>query len=196
MEPLFGSPSPMWTGIPYPGFAWPLSSLQTTLQPPPFGSGTSTGPPAGPLSTYGTFGLPPQVSQPYLPQALAGYGAAPGNGLEVASAATAPALVAAVAMRRGQPSGPTSDQDIEDFIYDVLELLPGTNDVEVRCDNGRTTLTGGVHHKRLKREVGEIAWAIPGVGDVQNNITIAPRRRARSGPREAESQGPVVAARK
>jgi hypothetical protein len=195
MEPLFGSASPMWAGIPYPGFAWPQPSFQTPLQPP-FGSGASTGPPVGPPSTFGTFGLPPQMSQPYLPQALAAYGSAPGNGLDVASAATAPAVVAAVAMRRGQPAGPTSDQDIEDFIYDVLELLPGTNDVEVRCDGGQTKLTGGVHHKRLKREVGEIAWAIPGVSDVQNNLTIAPRRRARTGPRDAESQSPVAAARK
>ena len=189
MEPLFGSASPMWAGIPYPGSAWPLAPLQATLQAtPPFGGPAPTGPPVG----QAPYGVSPQMSQPYLPQALAGYGAVAGGGLEIASVATAPALVAAVAMRRGQPSGPTSDQDIEDFIYDALELLPSTNDVEVRCDNGRTTLTGGVHHKRLKREVGEIAWAIPGVSDVQNNVTIAPRRRARTGPREAEPQGPAA----
>jgi hypothetical protein len=129
-------------------------------------------------------------------QALTGFGAVTGSRQEVASAPTAPAVVAAVAIRRGQPSGPTSDPDIEDFIYDALELMPSTNDVEVRCDSGRTTLTGSVHHKRLKREVGEIAWAIPGVNDVQNNVTIATRRRARAGPREAEPQGPVAAARK
>ena len=57
----------------------------------------------------------------------------------------------------------------------------------------RTTLTGQVSHKRLKRDAGEIAWAIPSVNDVQNNVTIVPRRRSRP-IREAET--PVVAGRK
>lgn len=99
---------------------------------------------------------------------------------------TAPSLVAAVAMRRGQPQGPTNDQEIEDFIYDALELLTGTSDVEVRCESGRATLTGSVQHKRIKRDVGEIAWALPVVHDVQNNLVIASRRRSRGGVREGE----------
>jgi hypothetical protein len=107
---------------------------------------------------------------------------------------TAPALLGAVAMKRGQPSGPTNDQEIEDFLYDALELLTGTNEVEVRCEGGRVTLTGSVPHKRLKRDVGEIAWAIPTVNDVQNNVSIATRRRSRSSPREAEP--PNTASRK
>jgi hypothetical protein len=107
---------------------------------------------------------------------------------------TAPALVMAVAMRRGQPAGPTSDQDIEDFIYDALDLLPGASDVEIRCDGGRTTLSGTVSQKRLKRDVGEIAWAIPGINDVHNNITIAPRRRSRAQSRDTEPS--AVAGRK
>ena len=100
---------------------------------------------------------------------------------------TAPVLLGAVAVRRGQPQGPTNDQEVEDFIYDALEFLSGTTDVEVRCEGGRATLTGSVHHKRLKRDVGEIAWAIPGLHDVQNNVTITSRRRARASGREAES---------
>jgi len=96
------------------------------------------------------------------------------------------ALLTAVAMRRGQPMGPTTDQEIEDFIYDTFEWLPLASDVEVRCENGRATLTGTVHQKRLKHDVGEIAWAIPGVSDVQNNVTISARRRVRPG-REAET---------
>jgi len=99
---------------------------------------------------------------------------------------TAPALLAAVAMKRGQPTGPTNDQEIEDFLYDALELLTGTNEVEVRCEGGRVTLTGSVPHKRLKRDVGEIAWAIPTLNDVQNNVSIATRRRSRSSSREVE----------
>jgi BON domain-containing protein len=100
------------------------------------------------------------------------------------------AFLAAVAMRRGQPAGPTNDQEIEDFVYDVLEFLPGTNDVEVRCEGGRATLTGAVQHKRLKHDVGEIVWAIPGINDVQNTIAITTKRRARSGSRESEAQTP------
>jgi hypothetical protein len=102
---------------------------------------------------------------------------------------TAPALVAAIAMRRGQLQGPVSDQEIEEFVYDALELLPGTNDVEVRVESGRVTLTGGVQQKRLKRDVGEIAWAIPTVNDVINNVNIATKRRSRAG-RETEAQPP------
>jgi len=112
-------------------------------------------------------------------------------GSEIGVGITAPTLLTAVAMRRGQPLGPTNDQEIEDFIYDALDLLPGANDVEVRCEGGKATVTGSVSHKRLKRDVGEIAWAIPNVIDVQNNINIAQRRRQR---RENEPQS--VAARK
>ena len=106
---------------------------------------------------------------------------------------SAPALLAAVAMRRGQPQGPTSDHEVEDFIYDALELLPGAADVDVRCESGRATLTGSVQHKRAKRDVGEIAWAIPALIDVQNNVTIASRRRARGSTRDSEpsSSGPA-----
>ena len=139
MEQLFGSGSPVWTGIPSPAFGW--------FQPP---------------SAYGTRS---SVGSPIV---------------------TAPALLANVAMNRGQPSGPTNDQEIEDFLYDAFELLTGTNEVEVRCEGGRVTLTGSVPHKRLKRDIGEVAWVIPTINDVQNNVTIATRRRARSSSREVE----------
>ena len=68
--------------------------------------------------------------------------------------------------------GPTNDNEIEEFIYDAFEFLPSSNDVEP--------------HKRLKRDVGEIAWAIPAISDVQNNVTIAARRR-RAQTREGEA---------
>jgi hypothetical protein len=106
------------------------------------------------------------------------------------AAVTPQALLTAVAMRRGQPMGPTNDQEIEDFVSDALDLLPGASDVEVRCESGRATLTGTVSHKRVKRDVGEIVWAIPSVHDVQNNVTIATRRRSRQAGRESDT--PVV----
>lgn len=98
----------------------------------------------------------------------------------------APSLLAAVAIRRGQPQGPTNDHEVEEFIYDALELLPGAADVEVRCEGGRATLTGSVQHKRTKRDIGEVAWAIPALNDVQNNVTITSRRRGRTAGRDTE----------
>jgi hypothetical protein len=118
----------------------------------------------------------------------------PVGGPDIAAGVTAPALVTAIAWRRGQPTGPTNDQEIEDFIYDALDLLPGSSDVEVRCDEGRISLTGAVSQKGLKRDIGEIAWAIPRISDVQNNITIAPRRRSRAKSRDTEAS--AVGARK
>jgi hypothetical protein len=164
-EPLFGSGSAVWTGIPSPSFGW--------FQPPPsFGARSAH--------------IPASIPNSLTPEAY-------GNGLALNSFAftgapivTAPALLGAVAIKRGQPSGPANDHEIEDFLYDALELVTGTNEVEVRCEGGRLTLTGSVPHKRLKRDIGEIAWAIPIINDVQNNVTIATRRRARSSGREAE----------
>jgi hypothetical protein len=111
---------------------------------------------------------------------------------DTAGGLTVPGLLTTVAVRRGQPLGPTNDQEIEDFIGDALDLLPGSNDIEVRCDGGRLTLSGQVSQKRFKRDAGEIAWVTPGVNDVQNNITIVARRRPRSS-REPETP---VASRK
>jgi osmotically-inducible protein OsmY len=90
--------------------------------------------------------------------------------------------------------GPANDHEIEEFIYDAFDVLLGTNDVEVRVEGGRATLSGSVAHKRVKRDVGEIGWAIPGIADVQNNVTIVGRRRSRTG-RESEAQ-PAAAGRK
>jgi hypothetical protein len=117
-------------------------------------------------------------------------------GSEIAVGVPVPALLATVAVRRGQPLGPTNDQEIEDFIYDALELLPGSSEVDVRCEGGRVTITGVVHYKRLKRDVGEVAWAIPGVNDVHNTVTIAARRRSRGVTRESESPGAATGSRK
>jgi hypothetical protein len=191
IEPFFGSGAPMWTGIPSPGFAWPQG-------PASVGSRTSgvTG-----------FGMPPFVTPVPLSQGVNGILAGPADaygygapgipgvisalaGPDVLNAPPARALVAAVALRRGQPMGPTNDQEIEEFIYDAFEMLLGTNEVEVRVDGGRATLTGSVAHKRLKRDVGEVAWAIPSIADVQNNVTIVGRRRARAG-RETEQPAPA-----
>jgi hypothetical protein len=106
---------------------------------------------------------------------------APGN----VPAAT---VIATMAMRRGQPQGPVSDQDVEELLYDTIELMPSAGEVEVRCEGGRVTLTGSVPNKRLKRDVGELAWAVPGINDVHNVINIQTRRRSRAFTREPEAQ--------
>jgi hypothetical protein len=128
---------------------------------------------------------------------LSGYPYAPSPspvmGGDATGFVTASSLLTAVAVRRGQPQGPSNDHEIEEFIYDTLELFPGAADVEVRCENGRATLTGTVHHKHTKRDVGEIAWAIPAVQDVQNNVSITSRRRARAAGRDADAPATVSA---
>jgi len=200
-EPLFGSVPPIWSAMP--------GSISGFIQGPPgirpfgpvgtlpFGGGMMAGPNpnpnpgssdpyavAGSMIPTGGGQFSAGLSAAIVPGPVGGFPAF--TGAEIALGVAAPALLAAVAMRRGQPLGPTNDQETEDFIYDALDLLPGTTDVEVRCEGGRATITGTVPHKRLKRDVGEIAWAIPSLNDVQNNITITARRRSRGQGREAE----------
>jgi BON domain-containing protein len=154
MEPFFGAGTSMWTGLP------PVPHF--TYLPTPQGLTTATFGPSGAPGT--SYGLPAAVHP--------------------LTMTDIPALIAVVATRRGQPYPPTTDHEIEDFLYDAIELLPGASDVEVRCEGGRVTLSGSVSHKRLKRDLGEVAWAIPVIHDVQNNVTIATRRRSRSLGRE------------
>ena len=204
-QPPFPS-NPIGTGI--TGLGPPPAQPGTPMTAAPFGVHTpSTGPTGFPTVNYAV--APPQYGPgPGLtlipsaggfpgygiPVPWTGYGqAVPGfsgsaafGGQDVSAGVTAPALVSIIAMRRGQPMGPTNDREIEEVIYDALEWLPGTNEVEARCEGGRITLTGSVLNKRIKRDVGEIAWAIPSITDVQNNVTITARRRARHEQREHE----------
>jgi hypothetical protein len=179
-EPLFGSvPSTLPTTFPFAG--WPGSPMSVGGRP--FAGGAS--PVSG--SLLGTVGLPTLlapaagITAGTVTSALGTtpVGAATPSfaGSEVALGVPVSALLATIAVRRGQPLGPSNDQEIEDFIYDALEALPGSSEIDVRCEGGRVTFTGTVHYKRLKRDVGEIAWAIPGVNDVHNTVAIAARRR-------------------
>src|SRR5262245_32162134 len=177
IEPLFRSTSPFLAGIPSPAFGWLQPSPSLSARPA-IGAmpGVSASPsPVQPPMSWG-YGF----ANPLSPDAYA-YGASL-NALAYAGPpfATASAVLTAVAMKRGQPSGPATDQEIEDFLYDAFELLSGMNDVEVRSEGGRVTLGGSVPQRLLKRDVGEIAWAIPAISDVQNNVNIAARRRART----------------
>jgi len=199
-ETMLGAGAPMWTVMPSVGFgnqpiAVPVfSSLISggTSGGPTGAQGLSTpGPFSGAVFGYGG-GIAPGAQQNLAAPALATpypFALNPSTGLigpEATGLITASSLLTAVAMRRGQPQGPTNDQEVEEFLYDALDLLPGAAEVEVRCENGRATLTGSVQHKRTKRDVGEIAWAIPALSDVQNNVSITSRRRARAA-REGEA---------
>jgi len=171
IEPLF-SPAQAWPGASSIGFGWLGGNrpLATAGVSPPQMLAVPT---AVTQDAYelGRLGIARQYPVG-LPLEMADYGVS--------------ALLAAVAVRRGQPLGPTNDPELEDFLYDALELLPGTGEVEVRVEGGRVTLTGLVQHKRLKHDLGEVVWGIPSVNDVQNNLTIATRRRPRV--REGEQQ--------
>jgi hypothetical protein len=173
VETLFGAGAPMWAAMPSTGVAFqmPMAVANRQTYAPGLANGLSYGP--SPSAAF----IGPDATT-----AMAGV-------------MTAPMLLAAVAMRRGQPQGPTTDQDVEDLLYDAFEVLPGAADVEVRCEGGRATLTGNVQHKRVKRDVGEIAWSIPGLQDVQNNVMITSRRRTRP-TAGRETEAPSVAGRK
>src|SRR5262249_36289849 len=186
-EPLFGSGPQLWSTIPVPG----LTYIPTIPGTRPLGGGppTAIGPQPALVTSLPMMAnpSPTNAAQPAIGQWAGPIGGTPlPAAVEFATGVTPQTLLATVAIRRGQPMGPTNDQEIEDFIGDALDLLPGANDVDVRCEAGRALLTGSVPQKRLKRDIGEVAWAIPNVNDVQNNITIAARRRSRSG-RDAET---------
>jgi BON domain len=194
-ETIFGSATPVWTAMPSIPLAYqPMSVSNRPIAAPLF---SSTAIPAGIGSALTGAGLSAQqtvAGSGYVaPYPFAAHPASALPGQDVNGLVTASSLLTAVAQRRGQPQGPVNDHEVEEFIYDALDLLPGTADVEVRSENGRVTLTGVVQHKRTKRDIGEIAWALPGLQDVQNNVSITSRRRGRAG-REAET--PAASARK
>ena len=188
MEPILGSAPPMWAAMePAPSPWAPMASPQGGRIPPitPGQSSSQIRMSAEALG-YGATAALPIAGTVGVP------GAIPFTGTELIAPTVA--LVAAVATRRGQPAGPVTDAEIEDFLNDALDLVPGTTEVEVRCEGGRAILTGNVPHKRHKRDVGEVAWAIPSINDVQNNVTIVARRRARASAsnREGETHGGPV----
>jgi BON domain len=212
VEMTFGSGSPMWTtmpsvGVPYQlmglgGFPISSSSFSSPSLPGIGGAISAQGASApGGLSTavYGYNGPGGPNAQPNvagtgfpapLPFVSNPWASHIGG---TAGVVTASSILAAVALRRGQPQGPSSDAEVEEFIYDALDLLPGAADVEIRCEGGRVTMTGNVQHKRTKRDIGEIAWAIPALHDVQNNVSITSRRRSRAAGRDTDTPANVSA---
>jgi hypothetical protein len=84
-----------------------------------------------------------------------------------------------------------TDEEIEHLISEALDsdpFLPATAEVEIRAESGQVTLTGTVPHKQTKHAIGELAWNVPGIVDVQNNLEVASRRRIRAGLRKEAAQ--------
>ena len=189
-EMIFGTGSPMWSAMPSIGLAYqPMSLTNRPIAAPLFSSPAIPAGIGGGLTGSQALSVQQNLAGPgyVAPYAFAPSSSSALIGADTTGLVTAASLLAAVAVRRGQPQGPANDHEVEEFIYDALDLLPGTADVEVRCESGRVTLTGAVQHKRTKRDIGEIAWAIPGVQDVQNNVSITSRRgRARTAGRDVE----------
>jgi len=178
----FGSTTPGWPVMPSPAFPWSQAPMAMGATPGPIPSFAAPDP--NTAHTLGWTGSGISTGQTMTPVPLS-------TPLVLPDGITAPALMGAIAVRRGLPQGPTNDHDVEELLYDAMELLPGSSDVEVRCESGRVTLTGNVPHKRIKRDVGELAWAIPAINDVQNTVTITGRRRSRPFGRENEQQQPA-----
>lgn len=209
-----GSLDPRTAGIPQLGHFAGVNVPQTMLMVPtayalqpaqgqaiaaygrqPFGSIASAG--NGYAVPYGPF---PVVQDP---QGLQGLQTTAWPGLQESSPLRAIGF---------QPSIPTTgvpqfqqvfpripnDDEIEDLIGDAVEAYPflsANSEVEVRCEAGQVTLTGSAQHKRVKHAIGEIAWSVPGILDVQNNIELAHRRR-RAGLRRENPTAAVQQPRK
>lgn len=76
--------------------------------------------------------------------------------------------------------GMASDDQIRDMVYDSIDADPTVpSNVEVSIDvrDGIVTLSGTVPSKRVKHALGDAAWWIPSVVDVNNAIKVAPRKR-------------------
>ena len=89
-------------------------------------------------------------------------------------------------------TGVPSDEQIREMIYDAIDadpVVPYDADINVEVTGGVVTLTGTVPNKRVKHAVGDDAWWVPGVWDVNNNLQITGRRPAREGSETSTGQG-------
>src|SRR5262245_28431532 len=108
MGPFFGVGPQAWPAMPVPGVGY-LPSF--TGSRPPMITPPSALEPASSMSGW-----------PVVAPATVGSGMAVQTTPDFATGIPPQALLAAVAMRRGQPMGPGNDQEIEDFICDTLDL--------------------------------------------------------------------------
>lgn len=100
---------------------------------------------------------------------------------------TFPGMYGGWAYTEGWPS----DEQIQEMIYDSIDadpVVPYDSDITVEVTGGVVTLSGTVPNKRVKHAVGDDAWWVPGVWDVNNNLQIVGRReRAAPAPGRPEA---------
>jgi len=167
VEMTFGSGSPMWTTMPSVGLPYQSMGLG-----------------GFPVST-------PAFASPFLPGgggSISAQGASAPGGLSTAaygyngSAPGAQPNLTGTGFAATHPfaSNPWASQFAgEAGVVTASSLL--------------ALVAGSVQHKRTKHDIGEIAWAIPVLHDVQNNVSITSRRRGRAASRETETPANVSA---
>ena len=117
LQAPFGPIGPGWMTTPSPGLPWPSTSIGTvgslygSLQPGGFNSTVEGGVP-GALQMAGQA----QASGMAFGSSPLGWGMSPAalsTAFSIPDGVTASSLLMGIALRRGQPQGPTSDQDVE-----------------------------------------------------------------------------------
>ncbi|GIV96353.1 MAG: hypothetical protein KatS3mg057_1010 [Herpetosiphonaceae bacterium] len=83
------------------------------------------------------------------------------------------------------------DESIKNMVYDAIDAdssIPQNADINVEVNGSIVTLTGSVPSKRIKHAVGDAAWWIPGVVDVNNQLQVQPRKERMRGERRQQAQ--------
>ncbi|MBI4496346.1 MAG: BON domain-containing protein [Chloroflexi bacterium] len=86
------------------------------------------------------------------------------------------------------------DEQIRNLVYDAIDadpLVPFDSDITADVTGGVVTLRGTVPNKRVKHAIGDDAWWIPGVIDVNNQLEV--RRRERRATPTGQERQPATA---
>jgi osmotically-inducible protein OsmY len=72
------------------------------------------------------------------------------------------------------PNGTTEQlkEKIEEALHRTAEV--DSRRIRVRVDEGVVSLTGNVHSRTERKEAERVAWAAPGVSNVENHINVFP----------------------
>lgn len=87
--------------------------------------------------------------------------------------------------------GFADDEQIKEMVYNSIDAdpsIPANADINVEVDGGVVTLTGTVPSKRTKQAVGDAAWWIPDVIDVNNQMKVQPRKERKRQQQTAQAR--------
>ncbi len=76
-------------------------------------------------------------------------------------------------------SGSQIQDDVSQRLW--LDAQLDASDIEVQVNDAVVTLTGTVQSRQMKRWAEDIAWAVPGVDDVQNQLRVQQGQAAQPG---------------